>query len=150
MSPNQNGYGHTIHPGGQVLSSYPQGQPEPQRSTSTTSRIQYAELQFPVTSNYGSMKKKSKKEHRDSTVTTASTSANSSAGGGTGEPSPTHMMMSMDGFDGHKESSASNNNQAHYPAHNTTQSTIASAQSLSSVHRYVPDYVAISNRKTAV
>ena len=97
------------------------------------------------------MKKKSKKEHRDSNVTTASTSANSSAGGGTGEPSPTNMMMSMDGgdaFDGHKESNASTINQ--HPAHNTTQSTIASAQSLSSVHRYVPDYVAISNRKTAV
>jgi len=57
VRPNQNGYGHMIHPGGQVLSSYPQGQPEPQRSTSTTSRIQYAELQFPVTSNYGSMKR---------------------------------------------------------------------------------------------
>ena len=66
-------------------------------------------------------------------------------------PSPTNMMMSMDGgdaFDGHKESNASTINQ--HPAHNTTQSTIASAQSLSSVHRYVPDYVAISNRKTAV
>ena len=140
-----------IHPGGGALSSYPQGHPEPTRSTSTTSRIQYAELQFPVTSNYGSMKKKSKKEHRDSNVTTASTSANSSAGGGTGEPSPTNMMMSMDGgdaLDGHKESNASTINQ--HPAHNTTQSTIASAQSLSSVHRYVPDYVAISNRKTAV
>lgn len=140
-----------IHPGNGVLSSYPQGQPEPTRSTSTTSRIQYAELQFPVTSNYGSMKKKSKKEHRDSTVTTASTSVNSSAGGGTNEPSPTHMMMSMDGndgYDGHKDSNASNH--ASHPAHNTTQSTIASAQSLSSVHRYVPDYVAISNRKTAV
>ena len=137
-----------IHPAG----AYPPGQPDhPQ--TATTSRIQYAELQFPVTSNYGSMKKKSKKGHRDSTVSTASTSVNNSAGGEAGEPSPTHMMMSMDvgdGFDGHKESNASNNNQAHYPAHNTTQSTIASAQSLSSVHRYVPDYVAISNRKTAV
>ena len=133
-----------------IHSSYPQGHPEPTRSTSTTSRIQYAELQFPVTSNYGSMKKKSKKEHRDSTVTTASTSVNSSAGGGTNEPSPTHMMMSMDGdgYDGHKDSNASNH--ASHPAHNTTQSTIASAQSLSSVHRYVPDYVAISNRKTAV
>ena len=142
MSPNQNGYGQIIH------SPYPQGQPEPTRSTSTTSRIQYAELQFPVTSNYGSMKKKSKKEHRDSTVTTASTSVNSSAGGGTNEPSPTHMMMSMDGgdgYDGHKDSNASN--YASQPAHNTTQSTIASAQSISSVHRYVPDYVAISNRK---
>ena len=142
-----------IHPGGANLSSYPQGQPDQLRSTSTTSRIQYAELQFPVTSNYGSMKKKSKKEHRDSTVTTASTSVNSSAGGGTNEPSPTHMMMSMDGgdcFDGHKESNASIANHPSHPAHNTTQSTIASAQSLSSVHRYVPDYVAISNRKTAV
>ena len=140
-----------IHPGG--LSSYPQGQPEPTRSTSTTSRIQYAELQFPVTSNYGSMKKKSKKEHRESTVTTASTSVNSSARGGSGEPSPTNMMMSMDGdaYDGHKESNASiANHPSSHPAHNTTQSTIASAQSLSSVHRYVPDYVAISNRKTAV
>ena len=138
-----------IHPGGGNLSSYPQGQPEPTRSTSTTSRIQYAELQFPVTSNYGSMKKKSKKEHRESTVTTASTSVNSSARGGSGEPSPTNMMMSMDGegFDGHKESIA---NHSSHPAHNTTQSTIASAQSLQSVHRYVPDYVAISNRKTAV
>jgi hypothetical protein len=135
-----------IHPGGGGnLSSYPQGQqPEPTRSTSTTSRIQYAELQFPVTSNYGSMKKKSKKEHRESTATTASTSVNSSARGGSGEPSPTTMMMSMDGdgFDGHHKESVVH--------HNTTQSTIASAQSLSSVHRYVPDYVAISNRKTAV
>ena len=143
-----------IHPGGGTLSSYPQGQPDQSRNTSTTSRIQYAELQFPVTSNYGSMKKKSKREHRDSTLTTASASVNSSAGGGTGDPSPsTNMMMSMDGgdaFDGHKESSASISNHASHPAHNTTQSTIASAQSLNSVHRYVPDYVAISNRKTAV
>ena len=140
-----------IHPAG----AYPDGHSEhPQRTTSTTSRIQYAELQFPVTSNYGSMKKKSKREHRDSTNTTASTSVNSSAGGGTGDPSPsTNMMMSMDGgdgFDGHKESAVSMSHHISTPAHNTTQSTIASAQSLNSVHRYVPDYVAISNRKTAV
>ena len=101
------------------------------------------------------MKKKSKREHRDSANTTASTSANSSAGGGGtgGEPSPTHdMMMSMgDGFDGHKENAVSMSHHISSPhAHNTTQSTIASAQSLNSVHRYVPDYVAISNRKTAV
>ena len=153
VSPNQNVvYGNIMHPGGGTLSPYPHGPPEQTRSVSTTSRMQYAELQFPVTSNYGSMKKKSKREHRDSAVTTASTSANSSAKNSTNDPSPsTNMMFSMDGgdgFDGHRESNTSNH--AQHPAHNTTQSTIASAQSLNSVHRYVPDYVAISNRKTAV
>ena len=96
----------------------------------TTDRrgILYAELQFPVTSNYGSMKKRSKRSAAaDSTNTTASTSVHS------GEPSPSnHMMMSLND----DPVAAANNN--------------ASQQSLDSVHRYVPDYVAISNRKTAV
>ena len=52
--------------------------------------ILYAELQFPVTSNYGSMKKRSQRDRvldgSTSGNTTATTSVNS------GEPSPTHMM----------------------------------------------------------
>jgi hypothetical protein len=85
--------------------------------------ILYAELQFPVTSNYGSMKKRSQRDRAGAASnipeagttsgnTTTTTSVNS------GEPSPTHMIH--DGLG-----------------------------SLDSVHRYVPDYVAI-HRKTAV
>ena len=84
--------------------------------------ILYAELQFPVTSNYGSMKKRSQRDrvmHGDihgstSGNTTATTSVNS------GEPSPTNMMP-------HDQMG-----------------------SMDSVHRYVPDFVAVSTRKTAV
>ena len=83
--------------------------------------ILYAELQFPVTSNYGSMKKRSQRErvlqdHPGSMSgnTTATTSVNS------GEPSPTHMGPEAMG-------------------------------SMDSVHRYVPEYVpVVSARKTAV
>ena len=79
--------------------------------------ILYAELQFPVTSNYGSMKKRSQRdrvlEGSTSGNTTATTSVNS------GEPSPTNIMPDQLG-------------------------------SMDSVHRYVPDYVAVSTRKTAV
>ena len=103
--------------------------------------ILYAELQFPVTSNYGSMKKRSQRDrvhphqvpgiipgighHAQSGIsqepgsvsgnTTATTSVNS------GEPSPTMMASMHDGLG-----------------------------SMDSVHRYVPDYVAVSTRKTAV
>ena len=94
--------------------------------------ILYAELQFPVTSNYGSMKKRSQRDraptlgieplggtHSGNTTTT--TSVNS------GEPSPTNMMH--EGFEG----------------------AVAASGSMDSVHRYVPDYVAVvSTRKTAV
>ena len=80
--------------------------------------ILYAELQFPVTSNYGSMKKRSQRDRvlagSESGNTTATTSVNS------GEPSPTNMMP-------HDQ-----------------------LGSMDSVHRYVPDYVAVSTRKTAV
>lgn len=90
--------------------------------------ILYAELQFPVTSNYGSMKKRSQRDRvMDHGVgvmggpggsisgnTTATTSVNS------GEPSPTHMGPEALG-------------------------------SMDSVHRYVPEYVpVVSTRKTAV
>ena len=88
--------------------------------------ILYAELQFPVTSNYGSMKKRSQRDRvqhpgisqepgSTSGNTTATTSVNS------GEPSPTMMASIHDGLG-----------------------------SMDSVHRYVPDYVAVSTRKTAV
>ena len=83
--------------------------------------ILYAELQFPVTSNYGSMKKRSQRDRNvhvmdsGSGNTTATTSVNS------GEPSPTNIITSHDGLG-----------------------------SMDSVHRYVPDYVAVSTRKTAV
>ena len=99
--------------------------------------ILYAELQFPVTSNYGSMKKRSQRDRLQHQVpgvhphgvapgisqepgsasgnTTATTSVNS------GEPSPTMMASMHDGLG-----------------------------SMDSVHRYVPDYVAVSTRKTAV
>lgn len=97
--------------------------------------ILYAELQFPVTSNYGSMKKRSQRDRVQHQVpgihpgapgisqepgsasgnTTATTSVNS------GEPSPTMMASMHDGLG-----------------------------SMDSVHRYVPDYVAVSTRKTAV
>lgn len=89
--------------------------------------ILYAELQFPVTSNYGSMKKRSQRDRQGdmSGSTTATTSVNS------GEPSPTNMMSSL-----------------HEGLENAVH--MASAQSMDSVHRYVPDYVAISSRKTAV
>jgi len=86
--------------------------------------ILYAELQFPVTSNYGSMKKRSQRDRIQqeqiqqqgsmSGNTTATTSVNS------GEPSPTHMGVEAMG-------------------------------SMDSVHRYVPEYVpVVSTRKTAV
>lgn len=78
--------------------------------------ILYAELQFPVTSNYGSMKKRSQRDRvleSSSGNTTATTSVNS------GEPSPTNMIQDAMG-------------------------------SMDSVHRYVPDFVAVSARKTAV
>ncbi len=87
--------------------------------------ILYADLQFPVTSNYGSMKKRSQRDRildpqmlihgSTSGNTTATTSVNS------GEPSPTNMMP----------------NEGHLG-------------SMDSVHRYVPDFVAVSTRKTAV
>ena len=100
--------------------------------------ILYAELQFPVTSNYGSMKKRSQRDrvhhqgvpgiptgHAPGGIsqepgsvsgnTTATTSVNS------GEPSPTMMASMHEGLG-----------------------------SMDSVHRYVPDYVAVSTRKTAV
>ena len=92
--------------------------------------ILYAELQFPASSNYGSMKKRSQRDRVANTNglppvehvhgstsgnTTATTSVNS------GEPSPTMMASIHDGLG-----------------------------SMDSVHRYVPDYVAVSTRKTAV
>jgi len=86
--------------------------------------ILYAELQFPVTSNYGSMKKRSQRDRVASMAevlgsisgnTTATTSVNS------GEPSPTNMINPGEPLG-----------------------------SMDSVHRYVPDYVAVSTRKTAV
>ena len=97
--------------------------------------ILYAELQFPVTSNYGSMKKRSQ---RDSANTTASTSVHS------GEPSPNSQQMMLSMNEGLDVAGNGNNN------NNTSSTRIPSAQSLDNVHRYVPDYVAISNRKTAV
>lgn len=82
--------------------------------------ILYAELQFPVTSNYGSMKKRSQRERvldqLSSGNTTATTSVNS------GEPSPTNMMSSE---------------------------VLGSMDSVNHA-RYVPDFVAVSTRKTAV
>lgn len=101
---------------------------DPMRAASMTNGrggILYAELQFPVTSNYGSMKKRSQRDRVSaleaaggltSGNTTATTSVNS------GEPSPTNMMASIH-------------------------------DSMDSVHqqqRYVPEYVAVSARKTAV
>jgi len=116
--------------------------------------ILYAELQFPVTSNYGSMKKKSRKhsEHsavqrpvHDSANTTASTSVNS------GEPSPsTNMMSSMnEGIDAAGASAAT----GYHPSAFTQPATAGNTSQMSMDypdHRYVPDFVAISNRKTAV
>jgi hypothetical protein len=90
--------------------------------TSTDNRVLYAELQFPVTSNYGSMKKRSQ---RDSVAnTTASTSVHS------GEPSPTSNIMMMSLSEDHLDG--------------------GSLDSIHHQHRYVPEYLAISNRKTAV
>jgi hypothetical protein len=82
----------------------------------------YNELQFPVTSNYGSMKKRSQR----STTNTNSTTVLSSAG----EPSPSASAAeeAMDQLSGLQ----------------------AISLSVDNVHRYVPDYLAISNRKTAV
>ena len=79
-----------------------------------------ATFQFPVTSNYGSMKKRSQR----STANTNSTTVLSSAG----EPSP----------------SASEEAAAVAGLHE------AISLSVDNVHRYVPEYLAISNRKTAV
>jgi len=83
-------------------------------------RMLYNDLQFPVTSNYGSMKKRSQR----STANTNSTTVLSSAG----EPSP----------------SASEEAAAVAGLHE------AISLSVDNVHRYVPEYLAISNRKTAV
>lgn len=104
----QNGIPH-----GAVVEQYPNGyrarsvSPHEVHATSLSDHpransrggILYAELQFPVTSNYGSMKKRSQRDRvldpgSMSGNTTATTSVNS------GEPSPTHMgpeaMGSMD------------------------------------------------------
>ena len=111
-------------------------------------RMLYAELQFPSTSNYGSMKKRGghRDKHRASSSAapvhqhqhdpsagdrhsnnTASTTVLSSAG----EPSPPHSEDSHGGGGGAN--------------HNSILS-----QSVDNVHRYVPDYVAVGARKTAV
>ncbi len=98
--------------------------------------ILYAELQFPATSNYGSMKKRSQRDRTAAAAAAASSALvdRIEAAGGhsgntttttsvnSGEPSPTNMMQ--EGFE--------------------------AAGSMDSVHRYVPDYVAVSTRKTAV
>ena len=87
-------------------------------------RMLYQELQFPVTSNYGSMKKRSQRSSAANSTSnnTNSTTVLSSAG----EPSP---PSSTD------------------DSHN---STLPVSHSLDNVHRYLPEYLAISNRKTAV
>ena len=86
-------------------------------------RMLYNDLQFPVTSNYGSMKKRSQR----STANTNSTTVLSSAG----EPSPSASEEAgLHGID---------------PA-----AMAAISLSVDNVHRYVPEYLAISNRKTAV
>ena len=84
--------------------------------------ILYAELQFPVTSNYGSMKKRSQRDRVQHGLDQGSTSGNTTAttSVNSGEPSPTNMMP-------HDQ-----------------------LGSMDSVHRYVPDFVAVSTRKTAV
>eukprot|EP00094_Tigriopus_californicus_P013464 TCALIF_13024-PA protein Name:"Similar to KIRREL Kin of IRRE-like protein 1 (Homo sapiens)" AED:0.12 eAED:0.13 QI:0/0.83/0.76/0.92/0.91/1/13/506/759 len=84
-------------------------------------RMLYAELQFPVTSNYGSMKKKG---HRFSASSTNNTNSTTVLNSSTGEPSPTSEI---------------DNN-----------STLPISQSMDNMHRYLPDYLTISNRKTAV
>ena len=81
-----------------------------------------ASFQFPVTSNYGSMKKRSQR----STANTNSTTVLSSAG----EPSPSAS----------EEAAAAAVAGLHE----------AISLSVDNVHRYVPEYLAISNRKTAV
>ena len=80
-----------------------------------------ASFQFPVTSNYGSMKKRSQR----STANTNSTTVLSSAG----EPSPSASEEAAAAVAGLHE---------------------AISLSVDNVHRYVPQYLAISNRKTAV
>ena len=77
-----------------------------------------------MTSNYGSMKKRSQR----SAANTASTSVLSSAG----EPSP------------------SASEEAAAAAHAAAGLHEAISLSVDNVHRYVPEYLAISNRKTAV
>lgn len=74
--------------------------------------ILYAELQFPVTSNYGSMKKKSQRDSLHSISGAVSGS----------ERSPV----------------------------SDTSTLPMSSHSLENVHRYIPEYVSINNKKTAV
>ncbi len=97
------------------------------------SRMAYNDLQFPVTSNYGSMKKRSQR----STTNTNSTTVLSSAG----EPSPTASGAALAGgvmIGGDDD-----------PAGMGGMGPPISL-SVDNVHRYVPDYLAVSNRKTAV
>jgi hypothetical protein len=113
------------HPGGGDVSSY---DPQPNFQRAVTSGggggALYNELQFPAASNYGSMKKRSQRSQRNSNTSTANTGSTtilSSAG----EPSP--------------------------DANGVDSSHLASGTSVENVHhRYVPDFVAVGGRKTAV
>ena len=84
----------------------------------------YNDLQFPVTSNYGSMKKRSQRSSANTNSTTVLSSA--------GEPSP------------------SASEEAGLYAGGDPAAMAAISLSVDNVHRYVPEYLAISNRKTAV
>ena len=87
----------------------------------------YQDLQFPVTSNYGSMKKRSQRASASAANSTSNNTNSTTVLSSAGEPSP--------------PSSTDDN------SHN---STLPVSHSLDNVHRYLPEYLAISNRKTAV
>ena len=123
-----NGRARSVSPEAAHMGGVPSDHPRANSRGGQGHGILYAELQFPASSNYGSMKKRSQRDRVTNTNglpavehvstsgnTTATTSVNS------GEPSPTMMASIHDGLG-----------------------------SMDSVHRYVPDYVAVSTRKTAV
>lgn len=92
-------------------------------------RMLYAELQFPVTSNYGSMKKKGQRHSNTSSSGNTNNTSSSTVLSSAGEPSPPSSE------DSH---------------HLQQQQQQQANMSLENVHRYVPDFVAVSQRKTAV
>lgn len=108
----------------------------------------YSELQFPVTSNFGSMKKKSHHRHSAHSSNTNSTNHTGSTtvlsmgmGSAVGsDPSPHHS--SDDSQNSTIPISQSMDDNMHHAHHLGTSSTMH--------HRYVPDFVAINARKTAV
>lgn len=125
-------------------------------SVEHVNRMLYAELQFPVTSNYGSMKKKSQRSRTDIQhhypSTTISNNNNNNSHNITVVTSATSASSGSTEYSSNATQYSSETLRTASPIHPADQQLHHhQQQQQQQQHRYVPEYIQISsNRKTAV